>query len=77
MGREYHGSRLALFIQGRLLCQPFRLFRTEMPADRGYGSHGSHCIGPPGLSSQKHLLRDRADIKHAPSELKSQKDIAN
>jgi hypothetical protein len=67
MGRQYHGSRPALLIQGRLLCQPFRLLRTEMPADRGSGSHGSHFIGPPGLSS----------LKHAPSELKSKKDTAN
>jgi hypothetical protein len=37
---------------GWLLCQPVGLYRTETPADRGSGSHGNHCIGPSGLSSQ-------------------------
>ena len=52
MGRQCNGSRKERLISAWLLCQPFGLFRTEVPADRGSGSHGSHCIGPPGLSSQ-------------------------
>ena len=52
-GRQYHGTRNALRIGGSLLCQPFGLLRTKVPADRGSGSHGSHCIGPSGLSSHK------------------------
>jgi len=33
---------------GWLLCQPFGLFRTQVPADRGSGSHGSQLYRPSG-----------------------------
>ncbi|MBM3968185.1 MAG: Uma2 family endonuclease, partial [Planctomycetes bacterium] len=52
MGRQNHGLRNETSFGDELLCRPFRPFQAEAPADRGSGSHGSHCIGLPGLSSQ-------------------------
>lgn len=56
-GRQYHRPRNAVLIWGSLFCQPFELLRTAAPAARGSGSHGSHCIGPSGLSCQKACAR--------------------
>jgi hypothetical protein len=52
MGRQCNGSREEKLIWGMVIVSALRAFTTEVPADRGSGSHGSHCVGPPGLSSQ-------------------------
>jgi hypothetical protein len=53
MGRQCNGSREEKLIWGMVIVSALRAFTTEVPADRGSGSHGSHCVGPPGLSSQE------------------------
>ena len=53
MGRQCNGSREEKLIWGMVIVSALRAFTTEVPADRGSGSHGSHCTGPPGLSSQE------------------------